>query len=239
MCEGLPVEDPGPLVRTLYGRQKGKKLRRHQADLLLKILPNLAIDCSRPIKNPSGLFPHPPVGMRLEIGFGGAEHLVNEARQHPDVGYLACEPFLNGVAKLLVQIEDLGLTNIRIHHGDAREVLTRLPSGCLERVDVLYPDPWPKWRQRKRRFLSRENITEIARVLQLRGELRFATDIDDYAGWVLSRIRGVKDWHWMESNGGTRTWNDPWVNWPGTRYETKAICAGRKPVYLTFMRVGS
>lgn len=228
-----------PVARTLYGRQKGKKLRSHQAELLSSELPNLAIAHSEPIGEPAALFSFRPDLVRIEIGFGGAEHLVHEAIGHPEIGYIGCEPFVNGVAKLLVQIDERQIKNVRAHHGDARDILTKLPDASIDRVDVLYPDPWPKWRQRKRRFLSSRNLAEIGRVLKIGGALRFATDIDDYAGWVLARALHREDWLWVEGRAGARDWNTPWADWPGTRYEAKAFREGRKPVYLTFERISA
>ena len=237
MSDDPSAGDAGPVARTLYGRRKGKKLRLHQAELVTSTLPDLSSDVSRTIDDPASLFSFHPRSIRVEIGFGGAEHLVHEASGHPEIGYVGCEPFVNGVAKLLVQIEDRQLANVRAHHGDAREVLVRLPDQSVERVDVLYPDPWPKWRQRKRRFLSARNIAEIGRVLKVGGVLRFATDIDDYAGWVLARIIRNPEWRWEEGEPGARNWVEPWSGWPGTRYEAKAFREGRKPVYLTFRRL--
>lgn len=223
-----------PEARTLFGRRKGKKLRVHQAALVAEALPALAFDLSSSIAEPARLFPDLPDRVRMEIGFGGAEHLVFEAARHPEIGFIGCEPFVNGVAKLLVQVEEQNLRNVRVHHGDARQILERLSNGALDRVDVLYPDPWPKWRQRKRRFLSAENLDEIARVLRPGGEFRFATDIDDYAGWVLARVLKMQSLSWRESSG--RDWCQAWPQWPSTRYEAKAFREGRPPVYLTFVR---
>ena len=236
MSDQSSVGEPGPFARTLYGRRKGKKLRLHQAELLASVLPILAIDSSRTIEDPASLFDFVPKGVRIEIGFGGAEHLVHEAARHPQIGYIGCEPFVNGVAKLLAQIEDRQIVNVRAHHGDAREILLQLPEDSIDRVDVLYPDPWPKWRQRKRRFLSSGNIAEIGRVLRTGGVLRFATDIDDYAGWVLSRLIRAPGWSWDEGQLEGRNWTEAWSDWPGTRYEAKAFREGRSPVYLTFTR---
>lgn len=233
-----PVQEGSEIpVRTLYGRRKGKKLRLHQAELIQHVLPSLAVDCSPELLSLPTLFPSACEAVRIEIGFGGAEHLIHEAAKNPHIGYIGCEPFLNGVAKLLVHVEEIGLRNIRVHHGDARDVLRRLPDQSIDRIDVLYPDPWPKWRQRKRRFLSAENIAEIARVLRIGGAFRFATDIDDYAGWVLARISQCAKFKWEESEPGSRAWTEPWAGWPGTRYEAKAHREGRKPVYLTFTRI--
>ena len=172
MSKESSAEADGPFARTLYGRRKGKKLRLHQAELVSSSLPDLSVDVAADITDPRALFASGPQKVRIEIGFGGAEHLVNEAFSHPDIGYIGCEPFVNGVAKLLVQIEEKRLANIRAHHGDAREVLLRLPAQSIDRVDVLYPDPWPKWRQRKRRFLSSKNLAEIGRVLKVGSALR-------------------------------------------------------------------
>ena len=235
MCADETAGSAGPINRTLYGRRKGKKLRSHQAGLVSQTLPQLSIDCSKPVEI-AALFSEERDDFRMEIGFGGAEHLVHEADRQRDIGYIGCEPFINGVAKLLSQIEDRGLTNIRLHHGDARDVLLRLPDASLSRVDVLYPDPWPKWRQRKRRFLSEQNIAEIGRVLKPGSVFRFATDIDDYAGWVLARILKSSVWTWQEAQTGMRPWQEAWDHWPGTRYEAKAFREGRKPVYLTFIK---
>ncbi len=236
MCADEATGSTGPINRTLYGRRKGKKLRSYQAGLVSQTLPELSINCTKPI-DLEALFAEPFEDTRLEIGFGGAEHLVHEADRHRSIGYLGCEPFINGVAKLLSQIEEKELTNIRLHHGDAREVLLRLPDACLTRVDVLYPDPWPKWRQRKRRFLSEQNIAEIARVLKPGCIFRFATDIDDYAGWVLARVLKSPHWIWEEAQMGARPWQQAWDHWPSTRYEAKAFREGRKPAYFSFMRV--
>ena len=235
MCADEAAGSTGPINRTLYGRRKGKKLRTYQAGLVSETLPQLSIDCSNPIE-PAALFSEKRDEFRMEIGFGGAEHLVHEADHHRAIGYIGCEPFINGVAKLLSQVEEKELTNIRLHHGDAREVLLRLPDACLTRVDVLYPDPWPKWRQRKRRFLSEQNIDEIARVLKRGFVFRFATDIDDYAGWVLARVLKSSQWTWQEAQTGARPWQQAWDYWPSTRYEAKAFREGRKPAYFTFIR---
>jgi tRNA (guanine-N7-)-methyltransferase len=211
----------------LYGRAKGKALRKHQAELIDSLLPRLALDLSRP--------PAPfRRETRLEIGFGGGEHLIEAAAQAPEVDFLGCEPFVNGMAKLLARIEARGLTNIRLRQGDAAEVLDWLPDASLSRVYLFYPDPWPKRRHRKRRFVSNDNLDRLARVLRPGAELRFATDIDDYAAWTLARARAHPAFAWTARRASD--WLTPWSGWPGTRYEAKAIAAGRDPVYLTFVR---
>jgi tRNA (guanine-N7-)-methyltransferase len=171
----------------------------------------------------------------LEIGFGGGEHLAARARAHPEIGFLGCEPFVNGVAKLLAVIDRDGLENIRIWHAEATGLIDRLPSGCLAGAYLLYPDPWPKRRYRKRRFVSDENLAALARVLGPEAQLRFASDIDDYAGWALARVLRSGAFRWAAER--PNHWRQPWPDWPGTRYEAKATREGRKPVYLTFQRV--
>ena len=218
----------------LYGRRKGKALRPHQAGLVENLLPGLRLDLSSQIEDPGALFPRRPEIFWLEIGFGGGEHLAAEALKHPEIGYFGCEPFVNGVAKLLVEIERDGLENIRIHPGDAGDALDRLPENSLDGVCLLYPDPWPKRRHKERRFVSDAMLKRLARVMRAGAELRFATDIDDYAGWTLARIFRSPDFFWPARS--FRDWLSPWPNWVQTRYEAKALREGRRPVYLTFIR---
>jgi len=227
------MTDPLPR-RRLFGRSKGKALRKHQSELVEGLLPGLSLDLSVPCPDPKALFAAPVRETRLEIGFGGGEHLIAAASAERDVGFIGCEPFINGVAKLLARIEALGLTNIRLHRGDAAEVLDWLPAQSLSRVYLFYPDPWPKRRQRKRRFVSEENIARLARVLPTGAQLRFATDIDDYAAWTLARLRASRDFAWEAR--AAADWLIPWEGWTQTKYEGKALAAGRKAVYLTFTR---
>ncbi|TDX63114.1 tRNA (guanine-N7-)-methyltransferase [Methylosinus sp. sav-2] len=224
------------VARRLYGRSKGKALRAGQARLLQDLLPRLTLDLSQPCPSAAGLFPTAVAEVRLEIGFGGGEHLIAAAAARPDVGFIGCEPFVNGMAKLLARIDALGLANIRLHQGDAAEVIGWLPKASLGRTYLFYPDPWPKRRHRKRRFVSKETLEALAHVLRPGGELRFATDIDDYAGWTLARVRESTDFAWTAA--ASKDWLTPWQGWTQTKYEAKAMAAGRKPVYLTFMRRG-
>lgn len=213
--------------RRLYGRSKGKTLRSRQAELVKNLLPRLALDLSQP----------PTFGARqihLEIGFGGGEHLIEAATQAPNVDFIGCEPFVNGMAKLLAGVADRGLANIRLHLGDATQILDWLPEASLARVYLFYPDPWPKRRHRKRRFVSQENLDRLARVMRPGAELRFATDIDDYAAWTLARARAHPAFRWSARRA--QDWLEPWSGWTRTKYEAKAIVAGRNPVYLTFVR---
>ncbi len=230
-CDGESECSP----RRLHGRSKGKALRRHQAELISGLLPQLALDLSQPIIDPRKLFSLPVRETRLEIGFGGGEHLIEAATREPEVGFIGCEPFINGMARLLSQIEQRGLNNIRLHRGDAVEVLDRLPDASLDRVYLFYPDPWPKRRQRKRRFVSADTLARLARTMQKGAELRFATDIDDYAAWTLARLRLSPNFKWMAS--AAADWLVPWEGWTTTKYESKAIAAGRKAVYLSFLRL--
>ncbi|WP_424362096.1 tRNA (guanosine(46)-N7)-methyltransferase TrmB [Methylocystis parvus] len=215
-------------TRRLYGRSKGKALRPHHSELMAEFLPTLALDLSKPLPL------RPDRETRLEIGFGGGEHLVEAAAREPNVDFFGCEPFVNGMAKLLAGIEERGLSNIRLHRGDAGLVLDRLPDASLSRVYLFYPDPWPKRRHRKRRFVSPENLEKLARVLRPGAELRFATDIDDYAAWTLARLRACKSFRWRAKTA--QDWLPPWEGWTQTKYEAKAMAAGRRPVYLTFVR---
>jgi len=155
----------------LYGRRKGKALRPHHTRLIAELLPKLGVD-------PNRIDRTKPV--RLEIGFGGGEHLAHQAELHPDIAFIGAEPFINGVAKLLALIEAKGLRNISIHAGDARELFSGLPDGSLDRIYLLYPDPWPKTRHLRRRLVSQENLLHFHRLLQPGGLFLFASDIDHY-----------------------------------------------------------
>jgi tRNA (guanine-N7-)-methyltransferase len=168
------------------------------------------------------------------VGFGGGEHLVAQATLNPSTGFIGCEPFENGVAKLLSQAGAQGLSNIRVHMNDARGVLERLPGACLERVFVLFPDPWPKLRHHKRRFIQPGSLEELARVLKPGGELRFATDHPDQARWVLMHVLADRRFSWPVRSAAD--WRDPPEDWVATRYERKALAAGRPCVYLRFFR---
>ncbi len=222
------------VASRLHGRRKGKKLRPHQAGLLETLLPRLAIDLTRPIADLTCFFARKPAEVWLEIGFGGGEHLVAEAEANPGFGFIGCEYFENGLAKTLALIEPKKLDNIRLYCGDAGAVIDALPKGALQGVYLLYPDPWPKRRQRKRRFLSDTMLAALARIMSPGAKLRFATDIDDNAGWTLARVLRSPDFVWNAQTAAD--WRQAWPGWSATRYEAKAVTAGRKPVYLTFLR---
>lgn len=221
--------------RAFFGRRKGRPLRSHQSALFGELLPGLAVDLTAsPPCDLGTLFAPAVTDVRLEIGFGGGEHLLAAAAANPDIGFIGCEAYINGMAKMLAAIEQRGLTNIRLHHGDAAELLRWLPPGALSRVDLLYPDPWPKRRHWKRRFVQDASIAALARVLRAGGEFRFATDIADYAAWTLMRLMRASDFIWTAERADD--WRLPWPHYGGTRYEAKALREGRTPCYLVFRR---
>ena len=202
---------------------------------MAEALPRLKIDLDQPAPaDLKTLFEAPVSDVVLEIGFGGGEHLVAGAIAHPETGFIGCEPFTNGVAKLVRAVEEAGLANVRIHDNDARDLLDWLPDESLERVDLLYPDPWPKTRHWKRRFVGADNLDRLVRVLKPGGIFRFASDIDSYVAWTLTEVRRHGRFDWLARSAAD--WRTPWPGWPGTRYEAKALREGRKGHYLTFQR---
>ncbi|WP_119272314.1 tRNA (guanosine(46)-N7)-methyltransferase TrmB [Taklimakanibacter deserti] len=209
----------------LYGRRKGKALRPHHARLIAELLPMLAFD-------PGRLDRRKPA--RLEIGFGGGEHLAHQAALHPDIAFIGAEPFVNGVAKLLALIEAKDLRNISVHAGDARELFADLPDGSLERIYLLYPDPWPKTRHHRRRLVSQENLRHFRRLLKPGGLFLFASDIAHYVQWTLFETRKSGGFTWLAE--AAADWREPFPDWIETRYEAKAKREGRMPSYLTFRR---
>jgi tRNA (guanine-N7-)-methyltransferase len=221
--------------RAFFGRRKGHPLRAHQARLFETLLPRLALDLAQPAPTPlASLFPRPVTAVRLEIGFGGGEHLIAQATAHPGAGFIGCEPFVNGMGKTLAAIEAAAIANIRLHFGDAAELIAWLPDASLVRVDLLYPDPWPKRRHWKRRFVQDQSVAALARILAPGGELRFATDWPDYAAWTLERLLRSPDFVWTAERADD--WRMPWPGFTRTRYEAKAVREGRTPCYLTFRR---
>ena len=222
--------------RVLYGRRSGHKLRPHQQETLGSLLPRLSVPLA-----PQGhldlttLFDKPKSALWLEIGFGGGEHLFEQARANPNIGFIGCEPFINGVAKLLVNIQRENIENIRIHADDALVLLAQLPPDSIDRLFTLFPDPWPKKRHHKRRLINEGSLTEFQRVLKPKGEWRFATDIPDYCRWTLAHIYHHRGFRWLANSPSD--WRLRPADWPGTRYEAKARREGRVPVYLRFQAI--
>ena len=225
----MPQQPHGPL--RSFGRLKARPIKPRQASLVETLLPRIALDLTAPIDLPS-LMPDARE-VWLEIGFGGGEHLAEQAGRHPDHLLLGAEPFLNGAASALRHIEDRGLANVRLHVGDARDLLAALPDASLQRVFILFPDPWPKARHHKRRLIQAPVTAELARVLEPGGRLRFATDWADYADQALQRLRAEPRLRWEAARA------DDWRLAPAdhapTRYQAKAL-GDIAPVYLDFTR---
>ena len=230
-----PLDAPARGQGAFFGRRKGKTLRAGQAGLVATGLPHLRLDLSAPPPQElATLFPEPVHDVFLEIGYGGGEHLTQRAGENPSIGFIGCEVFLNGVAKMVGQIAEHRLANVRLWDQDAKPLLDWLPDASLGRAYLLYPDPWPKRRHRKRRFLSETMLPKFARVLRPGAELRFATDIDDYAAFSLARIARSADFEWTAQCQAD--WLTPWEGWRSTRYEAKALREGRRGAYFTFRR---
>lgn len=222
-------------IRT-YGRRKGHSLSPRKQRLVDDVLPGLRLDLSaQPPASLTSLFEPSVSQVWLEIGFGGGEHLAWQGKANPEVGFIGCEPFINGVSKLLSEIEERNLANIRIWDGDARDVLGWLPDNSLDRVFVLFPDPWPKVRHHKRRLISTSTLEVLARVMKPGAELRFASDIEDYVRASLEAVYSCNTFEWCAERPAD--WRTRPSDWPATRYEKKAIREGRKGHFLIFRRI--
>lgn len=229
-----------PQQRNFHGRLRGKTLRPMQRRDLETLLPRLRIPCitradnpDRARTDPGALFGGAATALWLEIGFGGGEHLLHQARRNPSVGHIGCEPFVNGVAMLLGKLRDAPPDNLRIHPGDVRDLFDVLPDACIARVCLLYPDPWPKTRHHGRRFVTPQYLDPLARVMTPGGLFRIATDIPDYVRQTLEEVPPAG---FERLPGAMHT---PWDGWLSTRYEQKALRAGRCPHYLQFRRNGA
>jgi tRNA (guanine-N7-)-methyltransferase len=221
-------------TEAFFGRRRGKTVTPLQAAALESGLRLFRLDLAEPAPaDLKTLFSGPVSEVRLEIGFGGGEHLLHEAAAHPVTGFIGVEPFVNSMAKLMAALAEKPLPNLRVFDDDATRLLDWLPPASLAGIDLLYPDPWPKKKHWKRRFVSAVNLDRFARVLNSGGTFRFASDIDTYVNWTLAAC---------EAHGSFRLaseateWHTPFEGWPGTRYEAKALREGRRPVYLTFVR---
>ena len=224
-------------AKRFYGRRKGHRLSGRQQHLMDTLLPRLSVSVNRPDAaplQPKSLFPGTVVEIWLEIGFGKGEHLTWQAERHPERGLIGCEPYINGVAALLSAVDRRNLNNIRVFADDARLLLAGLADASIDRVFLLHPDPWPKWRHAKRRFVAADNLDELARVMADGSELRISTDEAGYAAWTLSQMLRRTDFKWLAETA--EDWRTPPRDWPETRYEIKARQEGRPPVYLRFRR---
>jgi tRNA (guanine-N7-)-methyltransferase len=244
---GMTKDDLTLELRS-FGRRRGRKASPRQAALLRDVLPRVAVDLSAPCPAPSGRLPATTwkspcragesEGANekwLEIGFGGAEHLVWQARHNPAVTLIGCEPFEDGVVKVLDVIDHDKLANIRVHMGDARDVLRWLPDGAIARAFILFPDPWPKRKHQKRRLVNPQTLALLARVLKPGAELRFGTDIGDYARSALEAFASEPRFTWLAERPSD--WRIRPADWPETRYEAKAAREGRVRYYFRFQRV--
>jgi tRNA (guanine-N7-)-methyltransferase len=220
--------------RVLYGRRTGRPLSRARRALVETLLPRLDIDLPDGRFDPAALFSFDPREVWLEIGFGGGEHLAAQARANPDVGLIGCEPFIDGVARLLADVEAGRLRNIRLFRDDARLLLDRLADDTLARAFILFPDPWPKLRHHKRRIVAPGPLRSLARVLRDGAELRIATDDSGYKEWILHHVLADGAFRWTAR--GPADWRTRPADWPATRYEAKAVAAGRRPAYFAFRR---
>lgn len=232
------MSNPTRPHRNFYGRFKGKTLKQSQRGYLDQDLAGLSPGPvgwdENPARRPLDLqarFGDRPVW--LEIGFGGGEHLVHQAASHPDVAIIGAEPYINGVAMLLGKIRSAGVKNLAVYPGDARDLMDVLPKASIAKAFLLYPDPWPKKRHHRRRFVTAEHLQPLACAMTPGAELRVATDIPDYVRQTLEQVpKAGFDW----SAEKPADWREPWVDWHSTRYEKKALREGRVPHYLTFRR---
>ena len=231
------TEESHPLrgAGNFFGRRHGKPLRNHQKNLFEDLLPRLKIDVEKSApQDLCTLFEAKVDAVRLEIGFGGGEHLHHETGRYPQTGFIGVEPFVNGMAKMLAALDGEPRSNLRLYDEDATAVLDWLPDASLSGIDLFYPDPWHKRRHWKRRFVSDANLDRFARVLKPGAKFRFASDIEHYVNWTLQHCRRHPAFDWQAE--GPSDWNDAYEGWPGTRYEAKAFREGRRAAYLTFIR---
>ena len=219
----------------LYGRRRGRPLRAGQRDLVQDLLPRLAFALPATGElDPRSVLDARPRSVWLEIGFGAGEHLAAQADRHRDVGLIGCEVFENGIAKLLAEIDRRRLENIRLFIDDARLLIAALPQAAIERVFILFPDPWPKARHHKRRIVARETLDGLARIMADDAELRLATDDRGYLSWMLEQVTTHPSFEWLAR--GPADWRERPPDWPPTRYEEKARAAGRAPAFIRARR---
>lgn len=241
-----PEHVPEGRRRILYGRRRGRRLRPKRQALVAELLPRLMLSLpadSDATFDPVASFADPvpgfadlpdPKEVRIEIGFGAGEHLAAQAQSHPEIGFIGCEPYINGVAALLGEIEKRRLGNIRIFMDDARLLVAAVAGNSIGRVDVLFSDPWPKKRHRKRRFIAPETLDQLARIVNDGAELRIASDDSGLVRWTLEKVLDHPDFIWLASRA--KDWRNRPADSTATRYEIKARNAGRTCVFLRFAR---
>lgn len=231
-----PVKSPvAQFELRSFGRRRGRKISARQAGLLTELMPRVAVDpSSPPPRDLGGLFAPDISSVWLEIGFGGSEHLIWQAKANPSVGLIGCEPFEEGLVKALSAIDEGGLANVRLLGDDVRPLLRWLPAASVARVFILFPDPWPKKRHQKRRLFSPDLLRLLARVMRSGAELRLATDIGDYARTALLAVAAAPEFRWTAD--GPSDWRVRPADWPGTRYEAKAGREGRRCYFFRFVR---
>ena len=230
-----PKDRPSRATEAFFGRRRGKAMRPQQAAALETGFTKYRLDLTAESPGDlSDLFEADVAAVRLEIGFGGGEHLLHRATESPATGFIGVEPFVNGMAKMMMAVKERPLANLRVYDDDATRLLDWLPQNSLDGIDLLYPDPWPKKKHWKRRFISPVNLDRFARVLKRGGRFRFASDIDTYVNWTLLHCRAHGGFAWQAADAAD--WHQAYEGWPGTRYEAKAIREQRRPAYLTFLR---
>jgi tRNA (guanine-N7-)-methyltransferase len=227
------MSDPAT-IRRLYGRRQGHRLRAGQEALVAELLPRVSVPADGPLDARRLFGDDRP--LELEIGFGAGEHLAAQAAARPEVGFVGCEPFLNGVVGALGHVQDRGLDNVRLHMGNALDVLERLPDAGLARVYLLHPDPWPKARHAKRRMVNHRPMDLIAAKLRPGGEFRLGTDDPTYCRWALAVMDQRRDFSWTAASA--RDFLQRPADWPETRYERKARRHGREVWYFRYLRSG-
>lgn len=231
--DGKPNTHP---PHQFYGRRRGHRLRPTRAALVANLLPRIRIDIpAAPAGlDPRSLFSGSIDAVWLEIGFGAGEHLAHQAAAHETVGMIGCEPFIDGVASLLARIDSASLSNVRIYDEDTRALLPALASSSIDRVFLLFNDPWPKKRHHRRRFVQPQMVAAIARILCDDGEFLFASDHAEYTRWSLRHTVANREFEWMARR--PVDWREPPTDWSPTRYEAKARQQGVAPYFLRFRR---
>lgn len=230
--------EPGAVLRRVYGRRRGKPLNQTRQQTVDRLLPALSIPLEEGDANldPRMWFDGPVREVWFEIGFGKGEHLAWQARQHPDVGIIGCEPYETGVAGLLAEVVEHQLKNVRVWTDDAALLLAALKPASVARAFLLFPDPWPKVRHHKRRFVSPDRLDILSRALADGAEFRAATDHEDYGDWIVRHMSAREDFEWTAERAAD--WQGRTEDWPQTRYEAKALARDAKPLYLRYRRIG-